>query len=66
MVFNSEFKVGDKVKLTDTAAAILGKHESYEIADIYSDGFGSVALKAAGGYGYGFQYLELDGGEANQ
>ncbi len=59
MAFNSEFKIGDKVKLTDEAAAMLGENESYEIADIYSDEFGSVALKTVGGYGYGFQYLEL-------
>lgn len=59
MAFNSSFKVGDKVRLTSDEEIFRGIKDEYVIAEIYTDGFGSVALREVGGTGYGFQYLEL-------
>jgi len=32
---------------------------AYQVAEIYSDWFGQVALKEPGGYGYGIHYLTV-------
>jgi hypothetical protein len=54
-------KVGDKVRLRDDFKYLETENlpEIYEVAEIYGDNFGDIALIESGGFGFYVAYLEV-------